>query len=255
LDKYLKIASHLVPAEEDLHRSTLWHPDLHLGNIFVEDNKIVNIIDWQGCTSLPLFLTCRIPKFLRIDGPLLFDLPPAANLTIREKEENLARYQLTHLQKFYVSKLRHLDDKIFRALSYPHALTRQQLVDFAGSTWEDDGLFLLQEMLHRTWRDWKEITSHRREECPIAFSPEESLSQAEEGKRWNNYWDFFNILGVPMDGWVRLEDFETKVEMMRELAAAMIDSAEDKDVFKSALRAWRLTESRKGSRPGDVMVI
>ena len=58
-----------------------------------------------------------------------------------------------------------------------------------------------------------------------------------------------------MDGWVRFEDFETKVEMMRELAAAIIDSAEDKEEAKSALRAWRLTESRKGSRPGDVMVI
>jgi hypothetical protein len=253
LDKYLKVAPYTPPTDKELHRPTLSHLDLHAGNIFIEGNQIVSIIDWQASSILPLFLTCKIPKFLRINGPLLFDLPPATGLTAREKKENLARYQLTRLQRFYVSKLHDLDEKGFRALSDPYTLTRQQLVDFAGSTWGDDGLFLLREMLHRTWRDWEEITGQRREDFPIAFSSDESLSQAEEGKSWNKYREFFNTLGIPMDGWVHPEAFESKVEIMRELAAAVIKSAENKEEAKAALRAWKLTESKDRSRPGDVM--
>ncbi|KAI9731010.1 MAG: hypothetical protein M1834_005471 [Cirrosporium novae-zelandiae] len=117
-----------------------------------------------------------------INGPLLFDLPPATGLTAQEKKENLLRYQLTQLQRFYISKFQNLDNGVFRALSDPHALTRQQLVDFAGSTWEDDGLFLFREMMHRTRRDWEEITGRPRCECPVSFSPDELSSHTAEGK-------------------------------------------------------------------------
>jgi len=246
---------YLLPMEKELHRPTLWHPDLHAGNIFIEKNQIVGIIDWQASTIIPLFLACRIPKFLRMNGPLLCDLPPATDLTAREKEENLARYQLTQLQRAYITKLRALNEKSFRALSDSYALDRQRLIDFAGSTWEDDGLFLLQEMLHRTWCEWEEITGQKREDCPITFSPEESLAQAEEGKSWNKFREVFSALGIPIDGWVHPEDFESKVETMRGLVAAVVQSAEDVEEAKAALRAWKLTESRSGSKPGDIMEI
>jgi hypothetical protein len=256
LDKFLKAMPYLLPPEKELHRPTLWHHDLHAGNIFVEKNQIVSIIDWQASTIIPLFLTCGIPKFLRMDGPLLYDLPPATNLTAREKEETLARYQLTQLQMAYITKLRALDEKGFQAISDPYALDRQQLIDFAGSTWEDDGLFLLQEMLHRTWCGWEEITGQKREDCPISFSPEESLAHAEEGKSWNKFREVFNALGIPFDGWVHPEDFESKVETMRGVVAAvLVQSAENVEEAKAALRAWKLTESRAGSKPGDIMEI
>ncbi|KAJ5634872.1 hypothetical protein N7528_002714 [Penicillium herquei] len=47
---------------------TLWHTDLHMGNIFVnpeECSKIVSIIDFQSTSVLPAFLQAQWPVFLR----------------------------------------------------------------------------------------------------------------------------------------------------------------------------------------------
>ncbi|PGH23274.1 hypothetical protein AJ80_02690 [Polytolypa hystricis UAMH7299] len=210
LNQYLKILPQVIPSDHDLYRSTIWHSNLHSGNIFVENNKIVSIINWQCCMSVPLFLACKIPKFLKVDGPPLFDLPPAAGLSAQEKKETLLKYQLTQLQRFYISKLKDLDSSIFRALSYPHAIIRQQFIDFAGSTWEDDGLFLFREMMHQ--------------------------------KTWGNQKEVFDALGIPIDGWVHSEDFKFKAETMRNPVAEILSSADDQEEIRRALRAWKLSD-------------
>jgi lysyl-tRNA synthetase class 2 len=103
-----------------------------------------------------VFHACRIPKFLKIKNrSLLFDLPPASGLVPEEKADVLRRYQLTQLQRHYISKFREVDDNLFSALSFPQALTRQQLVDFAGHTWEYDGLYMFREMMLRAFREWR----------------------------------------------------------------------------------------------------
>ncbi|KKK14208.1 phosphotransferase enzyme family protein [Aspergillus ochraceoroseus] len=203
LDKYLKVVPHLMPS----------HPGQN-----------------------------RIPKFLKTHGPLLFDLPPATRLTPQEKEENLRRYQLTQLQRLYISKFREIDNDIFSALSCPQALTRQQLIDFSGYTWDDDGLFLFQEMMLRTFREWTELTGQPQPSVPVTFTADEIASHVAEGKSWEDRSDLFRALGIPIDGWVHLEDFEAKVETMRNLVSSVIDSADDKDGAREALRAWKLSD-------------
>ena len=255
LDKYLKVVPRLIPSYPGQNRSVLWHPDLHFGNVFVKENQIVSIIDWQGCSSLPVFYICRIPNFLKIHGPLLFDLPPATGLAPREKEEILQRYQLTQLQKLYISKFREIDNDVFTALSFPQALTRQQLIDFSGYTWDDDGLFLFREMMLRIWHEWMELTGQSQSYCPVTFTADELASHVAERKSWEDRRGLFNALGIPIDGWVHPEDFEVKVETMRNLVRSIIDSADDKDSVKDALRAWKLSESGPASLPGNLMDI
>ncbi|KAE8153098.1 phosphotransferase enzyme family protein [Aspergillus avenaceus] len=255
LDRYLEVVPHLIPSYPGQNRSVLWHSDLHFGNIFVKENQIVSIIDWQGCSSLPVFHACRIPKFLKIHGPLLFDLPPATGLTPQEKEETLRRYQLTQLQRLYVSKFCEVDNDVFSALSFPQALTRQQLIDFSGYTWDDDGMFMFREMMLRTWREWMELTGHPQSSCPVAFGADELASHVAEGKSWEGRRELFGALGVPLGGWVHLEDFEAKVETMRNLVSSVIDSTDDKDAVKDALRAWKLSESGPASLSGNLMDI
>lgn len=247
LEKYLEVIPHLIPSHPGLNRSVLWHPDLHFGNIFVKENRVVSVIDWQGCSCLPVFHTCRIPKFLKIHGPFLFDLPPAAGLTPQEKEDNLQRYQLTQLQRLYISKFREIDNDVFSALSFPQALTRQQLIDFSGYTWDDDGLFPFREMMVRTRREWMELTGQPQSLCPVTFTADELASHVAEAKNWEDRKDLFDALGVPLDGWVHLEDFEAKVEAMRNLVSSVIDLADDKEAVKHALRAWKLSESGPAS--------
>lgn len=255
LDKYLKLVPHLMPSDPGQNRSVLWHADLHFGNIFVKENQIVSIIDWQGCSSLPIFHACRMPKFLRFQGSLLLDLPPATGLTPEEKEDNLRRYQLTQLQRLYISRFRDIDDDIFSAISFPQALTRQQLIDFSGYTWDDDGLFLFQEMMLRTWREWMELTGQPQSSCPVAFTADELASHAAEEKSWEGRRELFDALGIPTDGWVHLEDFEAKVETMRNLVSSIIDSADDKDSVKEALRAWNLSDLGPASLSGNLLSI
>ncbi|KAL4947114.1 phosphotransferase enzyme family protein [Aspergillus filifer] len=156
LNRYLKVVPRLMPSYPGQNRSVLWRSDLHFGNIFVKGNEIVSIIDRQGCSSLPIFHACRIPKFLKVHGPLLFDLPG-----------HLRRYQLTQLQKFYISKLRKIDNDVFSALSFPQALTRQQLIDFSAYTWHENP----------------------QSSCPVTSGIDELASHAAEEKSWEDLRD------------------------------------------------------------------
>lgn len=47
---------------------TLWHSDLHMGNILLRlarTQKIVSLIDFQSLSVLPLFLQAQWPVFLK----------------------------------------------------------------------------------------------------------------------------------------------------------------------------------------------
>ncbi|EEP81758.1 hypothetical protein UREG_06623 [Uncinocarpus reesii 1704] len=242
LQKYLKIIPQVIPLDNNLRRATIWHPDLHSGNIFIENNTIVCIIDWQGCMSLPLFLTCKIPKFLRFNGPLLINIPPTAGLSTQEKADILLRYQLTQLQRFYIARFDDLDRSVFRVLADPYATTRQQLVEFAGSTWEDDGLLFLRERMRQVWHAWADFTNKPGEECPITFSADELATHNAEMKAWDGFNQFFDFLGIPMDGWVHPEDFKLKAETMQDIAGKMVSTADDQEEARCAIRAWNLSD-------------
>ena len=73
LTNYLKVAHHILPKEASFRASTMWHGDLHTGNIFVNPEKpteIVSIIDWQSVHLSPLFLQARHPALIEFNGPI-----------------------------------------------------------------------------------------------------------------------------------------------------------------------------------------
>jgi aminoglycoside phosphotransferase (APT) family kinase protein len=58
------------PAE----RSVIWHEDLSLSNILVDDlGNITGIIDWECVSTMPLWLATKLPKFL--EGPIREEEP------------------------------------------------------------------------------------------------------------------------------------------------------------------------------------
>ncbi|KAH1545133.1 hypothetical protein KXX57_004852 [Aspergillus fumigatus] len=114
--------------------------------------------------------------------------------------------------RLYISKFCQIDNDVVSALSFPQALTRQQLIDFSGYTWEDDGLFLFREMMIRTWREWMEFTGQPQSSCPVTFGADELASHVAEGTSWEDRRELFSALGIPIGGWVHLEHFEAKVE-------------------------------------------
>jgi lysyl-tRNA synthetase class 2 len=168
---------------------------------------------------------------------LLFDLPPAAGLAPQEKEEILRRYQLTQLQRHYISKFREDDGDVFPAASFPQALTRQQLVDFAAYTWGDDGLYLFREMMLRACREREGLTGQPQFTCPVKFDTHVIALHDAEGKSWKDCRDSFGAHGLPIDGWVHPEDFEEKLAIVRDLVSSAIDAADDKDAAREHIRS------------------
>ncbi|KAK0111553.1 hypothetical protein ONS95_001904 [Cadophora gregata] len=77
LERYLQLAPAMVPPQPsedlDIHAPTLWHPDLHPNNIFInpESKKISHIIDWQSTSSLPLFYHSHVSTVIKHHGPTL----------------------------------------------------------------------------------------------------------------------------------------------------------------------------------------
>lgn len=72
MEYYLKLIDYLLPTDESIKASCLWHSDFHDENIYVNpDNhaEIVGIIDWQNTDILPLFDHARQPPILDYDGP------------------------------------------------------------------------------------------------------------------------------------------------------------------------------------------
>lgn len=78
LDLYLRLAPVMVPPQssDDTHSPTLWHPDLHLDNVFVdpESKQITRVVDWQSAAVLPLFYQCSVPTMFKHQGPVSGDM-------------------------------------------------------------------------------------------------------------------------------------------------------------------------------------
>ncbi|OJZ84394.1 hypothetical protein ASPFODRAFT_62373 [Aspergillus luchuensis CBS 106.47] len=69
---YLRMVHFFLPTDDSISSACLWHPDLHVANIFVNPenlSEVVGIIDWRSSEVLPLFDHARQPYFLDYDGP------------------------------------------------------------------------------------------------------------------------------------------------------------------------------------------
>ncbi|OJJ86067.1 uncharacterized protein ASPGLDRAFT_65230 [Aspergillus glaucus CBS 516.65] len=66
------LAPYLVPGSTDRLASAnvLWHPDLHLENIFVDSvtGKITGIVDWQLACVTPMFYQSDVPRLCQHFG-------------------------------------------------------------------------------------------------------------------------------------------------------------------------------------------
>ena len=63
LEKYLRVAPHLVPKSPELNFPTLRHPDIQPNNIFIDkDYRVTGLVDWQHATALPAFLAAGLPS-------------------------------------------------------------------------------------------------------------------------------------------------------------------------------------------------
>ena len=74
LTQYMDVASYLIPSSTDeaATSNVLWHPDLHLDNVFVdsETHDITSIVDWKSACIAPLFYQSKIPRMFKHSQPI-----------------------------------------------------------------------------------------------------------------------------------------------------------------------------------------
>ncbi|KKZ65762.1 hypothetical protein EMCG_08437 [[Emmonsia] crescens] len=69
---HLKFVKYLLPEDQSIQTSHIWHNDLHVENIFVnpdDPSEILGFIDWQSTELAPLYDHTVEPYVLDYDGP------------------------------------------------------------------------------------------------------------------------------------------------------------------------------------------
>jgi hypothetical protein len=148
LQKFLSAIPHIVPKDEKLVSSRIWHPDFHAGNIYVDDQaRISSIIDWQGAWTTPVFIGAKPPLLLDYGIDILMKLPDNFKELDAATKDQL-RYQVSQsiLIHEYETSTAEKNPLMYKMMHHPHGQTLKQLEAFAGATW-DNCLYPFEECL------------------------------------------------------------------------------------------------------------
>ncbi len=255
LQYYSSLIRYLLPADESISTPSLWHADLHTGNIFVNPNdytEVVGIIDWQATEVAPLFNQIRQPYFLDHDGPTVHGLERPrrpdnlAELDPAEQEEANTLYVKRSLCSAYRYLLNQKYSRLYRALSFQETpnfglllVPRNMLVD-------GEATFLAQVVdLKKMWDELPGVLAAGGPPFPFCFSDaekaqiESDVEGALRGMQTMNtvqetLGDLFPELGA-----VRPERFEETKDALRQVKPQVIDEFAKNEQEKYAWeKAW-----------------
>ncbi|RAH67161.1 uncharacterized protein BO66DRAFT_413745 [Aspergillus aculeatinus CBS 121060] len=94
IESFLKVVDLLLPGDEDISASCIWHDDLHVENVFVnpeDPSEIYAFIDWQSTELAPLYHHTIEPYILDYHGPPfegLLDRPKLADVKALFQDEH-----------------------------------------------------------------------------------------------------------------------------------------------------------------------
>lgn len=245
LGRYLLIASSLVPRDPALSRFCIRHPDFQQSNIIVSRSsdsnwQVVNLIDWQHASILPLFLHAFIPERLQnyhdpvSQSMTKFSLPE--NLDDLDKAEQSRAKELYHrrlVHYHYVKNTEEYNELHYAALTDSGGVLRRRLFDYAGDPWEGETLALKVALIEAT-KDWETLTGGG-VPCPIVFDAEdlrETMKLDAVQREADETLEMCqNVPGFGPEGWVPTEHYEeamTRSKQLKENALAIAESAEER---------------------------
>ena len=193
---------------------TLWHTDVHMGNIFVAEHdpaKVTGFIDWQHCSIGPLFLQARWPVFLRPppdyqEGQVMPQLP-AGFEDMDDEEKAIALYnkaKATWSKAYEVATFSTFlnNRKTWRAMQVP--LPLNIIFRRCEETW-DEGIFPLREVLIQLFLSQTEL-GFGDGSLSLHFTDKEMAQHAREFEtyeEWHEMRKFVNgMLDTYDDGWI-----------------------------------------------------
>ncbi|CZT49106.1 uncharacterized protein RSE6_09896 [Rhynchosporium secalis] len=159
------------------YRPTLWHTDLHMGNIFVSETEpqtIVSLIDWQSISVSPLFLQVRWPIFLEppddyIKGFVHPELPSDFE-KMDEDDKELAMYKFKQASrtKAYETSTYLKNRDAYNAMNVPRVF--RELSIRCEEVFEE-GAAPLRACLIEVSQSWEQLKLPGT--CPFSFTPDE----------------------------------------------------------------------------------
>ncbi|RAL12649.1 phosphotransferase family protein [Aspergillus homomorphus CBS 101889] len=239
LTNYLKLAPSLgFPADSQLNRPVMRHPDLRPNNILMSDsNEIVGLIDWQHCSILSLGVVAGIPAHFQNYGdpesemlkrpqlnlpPDYDSLPPSEQASIRETH----RKRLIHF--LYAALTKRFNEVHYDAIFDQSTILRQRLLEGAGTPWEGDSVSLQAELI-RSIQNWPAITgsdSAVQVSYPADVVQENLALDARQKEADAVMDETRSALGVDVLGWVPNEDYDAAKAVAQDLKTKMLEAAE-----------------------------
>ncbi|KAL8955937.1 MAG: hypothetical protein Q9193_006380 [Seirophora villosa] len=239
------VATH--PLLQQRCKASLWHHDLHLGNIFVsEDNhaQITCIIDWQGVSISPLFCQERWPIFLRPPEGYregLSEIPklPENYGDLDKDDQLLAR--LEHGEaiaaKAYEATTHMYNHEAYNA-RFCLDETLRELFAKIGDTW-DDGIPPLQARLVKIFNSWEKMGFTQ--SCPVQFASADIESISRQNHQNTIFQEVQALarkcLNTDTDGWLRTsQEFAEKQKrnpLLLELAIGYFGNIMSADEVKA----------------------
>ncbi|KLJ08587.1 hypothetical protein EMPG_15980 [Blastomyces silverae] len=262
LSKYLKVAPYLVPSDNDSEAvaNVLWHPDLHLDNIFVDPAtcQITGIIDWQSASIAPMFYQSCIPRMFRHDGPV------REGWVVPERPDNfdsLSEEEQTRMDQNLESERMH---KFYEAMVYKHAPNHWEVLQrhrdiqlkrnptwLVTGVWENRDLFFLRQSLIAIVALWDTLPHpNSTTKCPINFTRAELDLHGKEDENMTgvgNMLKLFRDKGVlPVDGMVDPEDYEAAKAnsvKFKEIFVGLAKDEEERELFN---KLWPYQDQESG---------
>ncbi|KAH7884287.1 protein kinase subdomain-containing protein PKL/CAK/Fmp29 [Phlebopus sp. FC_14] len=219
LNRYLLIASSLVPRDPALGHFCIRHPDLQQGNIIVSrspdsDWQVVSLLDWQHASILPPFLLAGVPQRLQnYDDPISQSMTPPS---LPENFDELDGTQRTKAEEVYLRRVVHY-----------HYVTNTEecnTLHYAALTdpinpWEGETLELKVALIQATER-WEMLTGGGAP-CPVVFDAEdvrETMELNEVQRRADEALEVWqNMLGLGPEGWVPTQHYEEAVALSKQM--------------------------------------
>lgn len=251
LDKYLRLAPAMVPpvGTDDTHSPTLWHPDLHVDNVFVdpESKKITRIIDWQSATVMPLFYQCGISRMFEHPGVVLHgwalsELPENYNnLDESEKAKVDSDRKSEACHKYYEAETKSQNSRHWAALQLENADVRTEPSRLVVNVWEDRDVFFFRRALIAIVEQWPSLCPESGN-CPVSFDKQELALHAAEEEIMSNVSEILSIFrdgwGLPPNGMVDPADFDRVRTAVREMRDSFIESIDNEAEKELYARLW-----------------
>lgn len=252
LDQYLKLAPAMVSPStpDDINAFTLWHPDLHLENVFVDPDtlQVTSVIDWQSATASPLFYQCGVPKMVQHREPVSLDLSNCPKLPDNYDDLDLDQKQYTdnilkseQLHQYYLRRTRSDNPRHWSALQL-HDELRVYPVKAVQQVWDRNTVFYLRRALMRLVENWERPCPNAGPPCPVSFNQEDIALHNLEAENREFVSAILNLFkttfGLDPDGTVFPDKYDEIQKELERLKNSCLEAAESEEERLSAEKLW-----------------